>query len=336
MFSVGAAARGPEDRQARPGQPAQAQGALGGLSLPVTGALPSSCSQVAAALAECRRAFRSVAVFSGAVNVLMLAGPLYMLQVYDRVLASRSVPTLDRAYGFSGRGLCLSGRARSSIRSRVVVRVASLLDRHLGTLVHTAVVRLGSRRAAGRRSAPAGARSRPNPRVSQRKRTGRIGRPALDAGVSLDLLSCPPLARGAVARGGHHPHRSDRPDRSGQSRAESGSRARSAAFGSRSLRPYPAKQRNSARHGHGGRSRQALGARQPQLSRGRRSSRGHGERLWKRHEDFAAAAAIRYSRARRLSRDPQRANRRRDDRRLHHDGPRARADRRRDRQLARF
>jgi ATP-binding cassette, subfamily C, bacterial PrsD len=28
------------------------------------------------------------------VNLLMLAGPLYMLQVYDRVLSSRSVPTL--------------------------------------------------------------------------------------------------------------------------------------------------------------------------------------------------------------------------------------------------
>ncbi|HOV05443.1 MAG TPA: type I secretion system permease/ATPase, partial [Kaistiaceae bacterium] len=35
-----------------------------------------------------------VAVLSCAVNLLMLTGPLFMLQVYDRVLASRSVPTL--------------------------------------------------------------------------------------------------------------------------------------------------------------------------------------------------------------------------------------------------
>jgi ABC-type protease/lipase transport system fused ATPase/permease subunit len=48
---------------------------------------------LAAALRECRRAFGSVALFSGMVNLLMLAGPLYMLQVYDRVLSSRSVPT---------------------------------------------------------------------------------------------------------------------------------------------------------------------------------------------------------------------------------------------------
>ena len=49
---------------------------------------------VAAALRECKRAFGSVALFSGVVNLLMLAGPLYMLQIYDRVLSSRSVPTL--------------------------------------------------------------------------------------------------------------------------------------------------------------------------------------------------------------------------------------------------
>ena len=36
----------------------------------------------------------SVALFSMAVNALMLTGPLYMLQVYDRVLGSRSEETL--------------------------------------------------------------------------------------------------------------------------------------------------------------------------------------------------------------------------------------------------
>ena len=49
---------------------------------------------LATALRDCRRAFAGVALFSGVVNLLMLAGPLYMLQIYDRVLSSRSVPTL--------------------------------------------------------------------------------------------------------------------------------------------------------------------------------------------------------------------------------------------------
>ena len=56
--------------------------------------LHSAHPDFAAALKECRRAFLGVALFSGMVNMLMLAGPLYMLQIYDRVLASRSVPTL--------------------------------------------------------------------------------------------------------------------------------------------------------------------------------------------------------------------------------------------------
>jgi PrtD family type I secretion system ABC transporter len=75
------------------------------------------------------------------VNLLMLAGPLYMLQVYDRVLNSRSVPTLVAlslllvgAYAFQG--------ALDLIRSRVVVRSAALLDQRLALAVHGAVIRL--------------------------------------------------------------------------------------------------------------------------------------------------------------------------------------------------
>ena len=94
------------------------------------------------ALADFRRALVSVMVFSAAVNLLMLAGPLYMLQVYDRVLASRSVPTLlalsvmlVMAYGFQG--------ALDFIRGRITGRAALAVDHHLDTTVHDAVVALG-------------------------------------------------------------------------------------------------------------------------------------------------------------------------------------------------
>jgi PrtD family type I secretion system ABC transporter len=96
---------------------------------------------LAAALRDCRRAFAGVALFSGVVNLLMLAGPLYMLQIYDRVLSSRSVPTLVvlsvflvGAYAFQG--------ALDLIRSRVIVRAAALLDQRLAVAVHGAVIRL--------------------------------------------------------------------------------------------------------------------------------------------------------------------------------------------------
>lgn len=46
------------------------------------------------ALSKSKASFLGVGLFSCAVNVLMLTGPLFMLQIYDRVLSSRSVPTL--------------------------------------------------------------------------------------------------------------------------------------------------------------------------------------------------------------------------------------------------
>ena len=52
-------------------------------------------SELSAALAaDSRQAFVGVALFSALLNVLYLTGSFYMLEVYDRVLPSRSVPTL--------------------------------------------------------------------------------------------------------------------------------------------------------------------------------------------------------------------------------------------------
>jgi PrtD family type I secretion system ABC transporter len=101
----------------------------------------STHPDLGAALRDCRHAFSTVAVFSGVVNLLMLAGPLYMLQIYDRVLSSKSVPTLIAlslflvgAYAFQG--------ALDMLRSRIVVRSAALLDQRLALTVHGAVIRL--------------------------------------------------------------------------------------------------------------------------------------------------------------------------------------------------
>lgn len=98
-------------------------------------------SELAAALASCRSAFVAVALFSGMLNVLMLAGSLYMLEVYDRVLPSRSLPTL---VGISilliilycGQGFL------DFVRARVLVRIGGALDEQLGHRVYTSMLRL--------------------------------------------------------------------------------------------------------------------------------------------------------------------------------------------------
>lgn len=51
-------------------------------------------AELGAARADSRALLASVIVFSAAVNLLLLTGPLFMLQVYDRVLVSRSQETL--------------------------------------------------------------------------------------------------------------------------------------------------------------------------------------------------------------------------------------------------
>jgi ABC-type bacteriocin/lantibiotic exporter with double-glycine peptidase domain len=49
---------------------------------------------IAVPLGTCKTAFLGVAVMSELVNILYLTGSFFMLEVYDRVIPSRSVPTL--------------------------------------------------------------------------------------------------------------------------------------------------------------------------------------------------------------------------------------------------
>ena len=51
-------------------------------------------SELGDALRTCRNAFIGVGIMSCMINLLYLTGSIFMLEVYDRVLPSRSVPTL--------------------------------------------------------------------------------------------------------------------------------------------------------------------------------------------------------------------------------------------------
>src|SRR5271154_3904106 len=98
-------------------------------------------SELAEALGTCRRAFLAIALFSGMGNILMLTGSLFMLEVYDRVLPSRSVPTLV-ALLILVAGLYAAQGVIDMIRSRILVRVGRSLDEALSQRVYDTIVLL--------------------------------------------------------------------------------------------------------------------------------------------------------------------------------------------------
>jgi len=96
----------------------KAQGPSGGLRL--------AQGELAQALRSCRGAIGGLALASTLINILYLSGSIYMLEGYDRVLTSRSVPTLVGLtmlvvllYGFQG--------FLDLLRGRVLVRIARSL-----------------------------------------------------------------------------------------------------------------------------------------------------------------------------------------------------------------
>ena len=94
-------------------------------------------SELTQALGAFRREFAVVGVFSMVANVLLLAPTLYMLQVYDRVMMSRSELTL-LVVSLITLFLFLVGAFSEWMRSRVLVRAGMRLDALLSTRVFNA------------------------------------------------------------------------------------------------------------------------------------------------------------------------------------------------------
>lgn len=97
----------------------------------------SSRSEVASAVWAIRRPFYIVGGFSFMINMLMLTPTFYMLQMYDRVLASRNELTLIMI-SIIAVGLFLLLASLEWVRSRILVRVGAQFDAALNSRVFNA------------------------------------------------------------------------------------------------------------------------------------------------------------------------------------------------------
>lgn len=100
-----------------------------------------SANQFKGVFAGCMNAFVGIGLLSAVVNILYLTGSLFMMEVYDRVLPSRSLPTLAAllaivAVLYSFQGLF------DALRGRLLVRIADRLDLAISPRVYDAVLGL--------------------------------------------------------------------------------------------------------------------------------------------------------------------------------------------------
>jgi len=94
-------------------------------------------NEITEALVKFKKVFYTIAAFTACVNILMLVPSIYMLEVYDRVLASRNETTL---YMLSVMvlGLFALISVLEYIRSMVVIRIGAKMDSFLNNRVYTA------------------------------------------------------------------------------------------------------------------------------------------------------------------------------------------------------
>ncbi len=104
------------------------QNSAGAAKTPEKGMAP-----VAQTFRSLRHTFAGVAVVSLLINILMLTGPLFMLQIYDRVLTSGSVQTLLVIAGLALTLYAFYGLLEG-LRGRVLARVSQRMDAQLSGL----------------------------------------------------------------------------------------------------------------------------------------------------------------------------------------------------------
>src|SRR5262245_17328702 len=109
-----------------------------------TGDIAPPTDEVVTALKRCRPALTGVAIFSACISVLSLTGSLYMLQISDRVVASRSISTLVGLSLLALAAYLLHGTL-DAFRCRMLARVGAKFSHSLVGRVYDAVTTLSLR-----------------------------------------------------------------------------------------------------------------------------------------------------------------------------------------------
>ena len=86
-----------------------------------------------------RGLFVFVFSMSGLINILALTGSFYMMQIYDRAIPSRNIPTLLALSGLAI-GLYVFQGVFETIRSQILVRVGANMDRQLAPMAHKVAI----------------------------------------------------------------------------------------------------------------------------------------------------------------------------------------------------
>jgi ATP-binding cassette subfamily C protein/ATP-binding cassette subfamily C protein EexD len=103
------------------------------------------------ALRACTSSFVAIAVFSFCINILTLVSPIYMMQLYDRVLSSRSTDTLVMLTIIVGAALAVLSII-DAIRSQILARIGTWLDERMGPQVLGGALQTALRSDSGRAS----------------------------------------------------------------------------------------------------------------------------------------------------------------------------------------
>ena len=109
--------------------------------------------EIRSVFAESRNLFVAIGLFSAFVNLLMLTGPVFMLQIYDRVLSSRSEATLMALVGIVSFLFLMMGLL-DHFRARVLARAGARFQTRMDPRVLGAILTRAGR-SPEERSAPA-------------------------------------------------------------------------------------------------------------------------------------------------------------------------------------